>query len=526
MIIYHAVTYYHILKFTLHKLNYHINDKAVLLVPGPLQRKCSGLFTDDTKKNIFSAVYFYNWHPNPPQGSKQHKIDEIDKQMAEWFGEGYMDEVSEINVCSAAYYFGVWLAEKKIKFNWFEEADGFLSTPYFLQNADRDCNKVRYNMAEELGLYTGENENIINKYVKVEAQAPGVCDENTRDFNVLDELKKLNEEQKSMLLSFFDVPLDLKFEKNSAIILTQHFVNMNMLTYEESALLYQLTTDYYLNDCKLYYKWHPTDITDYPDFMDGVTMVGGSFPSELLTIMANEPIKICGSIESSGTKNLASMCEKILLFDRDYVLNSWKNNNRYYLCTKIMELFEKVPFYMLGMNECHINNMLEFGDVNIDTELTFLDGFIRSEDNAAAGIYFIDKGDEVDSLILDMFYEKANDNDVYVFLNANNENCFWPIKDEMHCVVKEIEISALEQEKYGADVWYERVYIFSKNENMLERIANMKYVKELKQTGVKTVVPELQDKDKEIAILRGMLTATEAQLKKCVEENKILKGKL
>ena len=43
----------------------------------------------------------------------------------------------------------------------------------------------------------------------------------------------------------------------------------------------------------------------------------------------------------------------------------------------------------------------------------------------------------------------------------------------------------------------------------------MKYVKLLLNTGVKSVVEEISDTDTKIAVLKGMLKATEEQLLQC-----------
>lgn len=523
MVIYHTVTYYHILKSAVHKLRFHPDEDGAILVPIGLERKCSGLLNFTAQDAVFSNVCYYAWHNNPPGGDVELKAKEIDAQLEEWFGKDYLSQFSEINICSAAYYFGIWAVEKKLHFHWFEEADGFLSQPHFIQDADRTNNPVRYKIAEELGNYTGDNPCVLSKVVKMSAQLPGFHDDLAVDFDVLREMKLLSKEQQQILLDFFDVPKELSFPHNSALMLTQHFSNMNMLTYEEQALIYQLTCDYYLEGYHLFFKWHPTDITDYPSFMEDVTMISGSFPAELLTLVIQEPLKVCGSIESSGTKNLAPICDRILLFKREYITDTFMQNHRYYFCLKLMEQFPDRPVCTIGMSQSHLENLLEFGDVSVRNGITYLETAEEAMAIQAPQIYLVGSPKDTADLMLEEFLNNRNPEDMMVFLNSNDENAFWQIRGQIPYIVKEIRIRALEPELYGNETGCERLFIFSQDKSLLKKVNEMKYIKKLLQTGVETAVFAEQDKDVQIAALKGMLKATEIQLHRYMAENKQLK---
>jgi len=508
-------------------LRFHPDKEAAILVPQMLERKCSGLFPSHSGENIFSKVFFFDWNANPPEGARSKKIEEISKQMEEWFGEEPLSKFEEINVCRSSYYFGIWIVEKKQPYNWFEDADGKLSRAEIFKNtADKRTNPMRFEWADELGNYTGDNPYVLKKFVNLSAQLPDFYDPLAVDFNIVEEIKKLSSDKKKLLLKFFDTPESFSFGNNSALFLTQHFANVKMLTYEEQALIYQLTCDYYLSSYDLYFKWHPTDITPYTSFMDNVTMIPGNFPSELLVILVDTKFKVCASIESSGTLNLSSICDRILLFNMEYITTTFKHNHRYYFSAKLLETLPDYPVCAIGFNQIHMNNLLEFSDVNVKNQITYTQSFTEVEPCSVARIYLIGSCGDVSIETLDAFYASCFEQDILVFLNIDAENYFWPIRNTVPYLVKEIRFRAIDQETYGKSEGCERIFIFTRNQSAMKEVKQMKYVKQLLQTGVETAVFASSDKDVQIAALSGMLKATEAQLDKYIAENRELKKKL
>lgn len=524
MVIYHAITYYHILKCAIHKLKCHYNDTAILLVPHTLVHKCSGLFPEGQPEKIFDRVLFFQWNTNPPGGDKEIKLREINEQLADWFGKNYLDDFSEVNICSAAYYFGIWAAERHVKYNWFEEADGMLSKAYFLQESDHKMNPIRYQMAEDTGNYTGDNDCVIKKYINLAAQEQVFSDERIENFNVLNELYLLTPEHQKMLLKFFDVPQELHFESNSALVLTQHFANMRLLSYEHQILIYQLTLDYYLGEYSIYFKLHPSDLADYASAIENVTILSGQFPSELLLLLLKEPIEVCCSIESSGTKNLAPICKRILLFERDYITTTFLQNHRYYFCLKIMEIFPAMPVCAIGMSRTHLENLLEFGDLKLNNEITYIDTLEEVPASEGPRLYLIGNIRDFDADKFRIFINTHCESDIFLFLNANDENYFFEFRNQIPYIAKEIVIRATDQHTYGTSVSVERIFIFSRDQEAMECIKKMKYVKQLLQTGVETIVFPSTDKDVQIAALKGMLKATEVEMNIYREENRKLKA--
>lgn len=524
MILYHAITTYHILRFAVHKLVNHRDEDAILLIPAFLVREPSGLQSG----SIFSKVIKFRWEREINGLTEKAVLQYVGKQLKEYLPGMDIRTFTEINVASAAYLFGSWLFEQQIPYNWFEEADGRFSYPEPIMQDDARIAPMRYQLAAARGAYTGDTPYVQKKYMKFSSQKPGFEDPLAVNFSVTEEMQKLNEQDKETLLDFFDVPRDFRILPGSALMLTQHFANLRVLTYAEHILCYQLTTDYYLGDWNLYYKWHPSDVMAYPSFIENVHMIPGQFPSELLPLVCEKPFEIGASISSTGIRNIDTLCRRILLFDETY-LASFQYNHQYYFCIKLMELFPEYPIISLDMNLLQLKNMAEFSGVSVKP--TFLDAHnaLADPDQSLAQRPHIClastcMGQDMD--LMREIRESLHPDSIYVFLDLEQTGSFLVLADALgKPIVKEIEISALEPDLYGQEKGKLYVYIFVENENSRRKIQTMKYVKKLIHTGIETAVFPQEDKDLRILILKGMLKATENQLQVLQKENEELKRK-
>lgn len=523
MVIYHAITTYHIFKFCIHKLRYHKNDKALLLVPNFLLRKPSGVIAPSLS-GIFADIYFFNWERKKVD-SEQTIIKFVDKEMASALKSTSLSEITEVNVARAAYMFSTWLIHNKISFQWFEEADGRLSQPEPIMNDDKRIFPLRYELAQKNRMYTGDNPYVARKFIRMESQTPGFHDPMAVDFDPVREMKLLAPDDQEKLLQFFDVPRNLDFKANCVLMMTQHFSNLNILSYMDHALCYQLTADYYLEGYEAYYKWHPSDLMPYSSFMEKVHMIDGQFPTELLTLMVKEPFEIGASINSTGILNLKSICRRILTFNQDYLHTFW-HNHQYYFAIKLMELF---PFYetaAIGMNQIQLENMRGFSGTDIAGKIFFQETLSQSDFGRSGRIYLIGRVQRELMEFIEKHYEQLIPGNIFVFLNLYDEYECYPLMKEHPFTVKEIHINDLGSHCLRPFLDCRRMILFTSDQSQRERIETMKYTKRLLNTGAETVVFESMDKDIQIAALNGMLKATEAELLKYTEENAQLKERL
>lgn len=516
MIIYHAITTYHILKAALHKLNYHTNEKAILLVPSFLRRCPIGL----TKTDLFNKVVFFKWDNKFYADDNENSICErIDKELFASLCPYSINDVQEINVFSAAYSFGAWLCHKGIHFNWFEEADGRFSDSEPIMRNDAEIAPIRYSIALKYDLYNAQNPLIENIYINVKRQTGSYKGDNIIDFDVTDEIRLLNDEAKKKLLDFFGVPESIQVQPNSILLLTQHFHGLRMMSWEEHVLCYQMTCDFFLDGYSIYCKIHPSDLMPYEEFLSITGKLSGDYPSELLPLVTNAHFEIGASISSTGILNLSSIFDRMLLFDENYV-KTFLHNIYYYGVLKIASKFLDKDVYVVGSNETQFQNLIDFGDTEIHNRVLFFGSIKDIPENRGSGIVVVCSREQLESVDLAMA-EAAND-DIYVFCADGRNACYNQLR-KTSVIIQDMILSSLNNEVKDQSVY--RLFVLSKNRNYLRSVAKMKYEKDLINTGIKiSVNPTPNDADS--IILKGMLKATEEQLQIYVDENTALKRQL
>lgn len=512
MILYYTITAYHILKFAVHKLRFHPDEDAILLIPEFLLRKFSGF----ENKLIFSKCISFSWERQKNLTPEQifEKINVEFKSKTKGLS---LKDFSEINVCRCAFYFGSWLVYNKQPFNWFEEADGRLSQPEPIMEDDSRLAPERYEFAVQNGLYTGDNPCVLKKYVKMSSQLPDFYDPLAENYDVMEEMNKLSRKDKKRLLDFFDVPKELTFKPHSVLMLTAHFCNLRVMSYEEHALCYQLTSDYFLDGYNLYYKVHPSDLMPYRSFMDDVEIVPAHFPAELLTLILDEAFEIGASVSSTGIYNISSICKKILIFNQEYISSFWQNH-RYYFCVKVMEQFPDYKVCAIGTNSKQLENMITFGGVIAERGVDFCENINDVVKSGPPTIYFVGAQNRPSDEELNALFDLAGSSDIIVFLNEDDEYYFYNVMKKHDFIIKELQITA-EDEEYGRLDSYEHIVIFTDSAEARRKVNEMKFTKRLTQTGAELNVLSTMDKDVQIMALKGMLKATETQFEKYMDEN-------
>lgn len=504
MILYHAITVYHILKFVVHKLRFHPEDDAILLYPDFLVRSFKGI----KQTSVFSKCIIFNWEKNYENVNSNYIFKEIEHELSKKTDGYKIEDFSEINVCRSAYYFGSFLVSKNILFQWFEEADGRLSQPEPIMEDDSRIFPKRYEMAFNNGLYTGNNSCVLKKYIKMSAQLPGFYDPLAVDFDVMKEMNMLSDKDKNRLLDFFNVPRDLTFKPHSAIVLTAHFCNLRVMTYEEHALCYQLTSDYFLNGYKLYFKVHPSDLMPYQSFMDDVEIIPAHFPSELLTLVYDKPFDIGASVSSTGIYNISPLYKKVLIFNQEYIKTFWYNHH-YYFCARLTEEFPGYRLCGINLNQKQLKNMMVFGISEENRAIDFFDSLQDVVCSSASTLYFIGSMKELDEEELQGFLDKRKSTDVIVFLNENNTYPCYELMKKETFTVKELRLRSNEQEDFKQLESRMDIIIFTDDAENKRKVEAMKFTKKLLQTGAELNVLSNLDKDVHIAALKGMLKATE-----------------
>lgn len=519
MVLYHTVSTYHILRSILHKMNYNESEEAVLLVPSFFPKLPYALKTRENNK-IFSKIIYYEWEYKRYEDYPADVYKEIDECLAKFLGSDYLEKISEYNVFNAGRFFGSYLAENNIEFNWFEEADGRYANPYPPMYDDKRMHPERYLLANKLGLYTGENECIKNIYISKKANLCIEDKENIIDFDANNELSKLSNSQiEDMLLFWGALGSKIEIEENSALLMSQHFCNIKLITFEEQALLYQLTVDYFLSDKKLYLKMHPSDLFPYEEFIEGIELLEADYPSELLKYVCENRFDIVGAVSSTGVRNLEDISERCLLINEDYI-HSYVDNDLYYFASKVIEMFDEMDVMMLGGNEIQMQAMLTFG---ISRDRTV--NVVKEIDTSILNNKIIIISDDVEKTLLEKVSECEKNNCIIILLKLSGNPYELQLIENLYKSVKTVRTFSKESEE--AKLLYENMlFVLSDDEEYIRKVDAMGYEKILRNTKLNVRVDKNLDADTQVAILSGMLEATEKSLKYYIEENRMLEKEL
>lgn len=510
MILYHTVSTYHILRSILHKLNYRKNEDAILLVPKRFIDLPYGL---QNGNNIFCKIIYYDWEFKKYENYPDDVFADIDRILSDEIDLDYREKITEYNIFNAARFLGSFLASNNIHFNWFEEADGrYLKYEPPMLDDKRMYNK-RYELASSLGLYSAENECIDTIYLSLDDNPGVIEDEKIRDFDVNIEISKLSTEDSNEVMRFWGVEKEsITISENSAMLMTQHFCNIRIISFEEQVLLYQMFVDYFLEGYNIYLKMHPSDNFPYSAFINNIVNINAKYPAELLKFALVGKFKIVAAVSSTGVLNLKNISDKQLCINQDYTIN-FRNNDLYYFAAKLCQAFPNHNIVYAGVDESILENMISYS-INYEGKKKAM--YYSHNDTIKETIIILDEN--IDEDILKSIKESVFNNVVICILSTNGSLDELELIKKYFSTAKNIIMECAEDEEI---VTKKNVIVISDIEDNIRKVDKMKYYKLLKNSQLIVRVDENLDKDSKILILEGMLSATEKTLYKYVQENEI-----
>ncbi len=321
MILYHAITTYHLLFFIVHKLIYAKNEEAIIIYPQTLYDKYPQL---ETSLNfVFNGTHqIYN--SSRSEVLSITNLPGFEKIICD------IKSFSDIYIAGAQNAFAFWLVENEIPFIFVEEACGRLSRPEVIMKNDQAIDEVRFSKALKYGLYTGENELIKKVLCNVSAQQEGWDNSKKQDFDLFYEMSKLSNQEKTAIMQFFNAPM-IEGEQGT-IVLTQHFANLLMMTYEDQLNIYKSIVSFFLEGTNIVFKLHPDDLADYEKVIPRIHTIKSKYPSELLPMLVKDPLKWnIATISSTGINILANSFNTMISFGTAYEKNFIDNSIIYFI---------------------------------------------------------------------------------------------------------------------------------------------------------------------------------------------------
>lgn len=311
MVLYHAVSSYQLLEVMLHRRAFHPKAKAVLLLPDFITAKYPRY-----KKLVpafFDEVYLFPYLKIPHRGEPLVMQDAV--RAYEQLVPYSLSDFQLIYIAGAHFYFSLCLIQRRIPFIFFEDAAGMLSRAGVLYDALQNRFPVHAAIARKHGLFDGSNPLVKQIICLKSAQDRDVSSPRYQNFSVEEALEKMPPRQRQRLIRFF-IRRRIRAEAD-AILLTQHFANLGIMSREEQQCLYTGLRDGSLQGLRLIIKPHPDDTLDYRGIFPDAYVIREIFPAELLPyIFRRKPGTVC-ALDSTGCENLRGHF-RIIQLGRDH----------------------------------------------------------------------------------------------------------------------------------------------------------------------------------------------------------------
>lgn len=524
MILYHAVSTYQLLHCIVHKEVFYKDKTCHLILPEFIKDKFTNYM--ELEGSFFDKVYTFgltNW-----KRGDENLIENVNGAFITFFNENNIKLVNydEIIVGCPHYYFGIYLVANDIKFTFIEDASGMLSRPDFLRKIIENVSPYRYKVSEEYGLFTGRHDAIqkiiCNENVQVEDY--DLSGLNIEHFDLVEEMNNLGNPFVDKIINFFSINEKIFIKENSIVILTQHFNNLNLLSFDEQKNIYQLIVDYFASEYNIVFKPHPDDRMYYDMLFPDSINIQTKFPSELIPFVFTQRPKAVMTITSTSINSLVNYFKNPIRFSMNFE-KQFEITHRYYCALRIIsELDSHIStIHAINTDISIINNLAKHSELNLKNKKIVKSNFKSATSDRIVIIDDIEQNKSVNAGTIKNFLNVVSVDAIVIFLNSNNQYLFYdyPNKEVMKYLIP-IEIVHTNSSDKRVDK-IETVYIFSKRSEIRDMANKIKLEKDLKNLNKTLSVSTLSDEQIRIKILEGILEATEKRLNYYISKDNELK---
>lgn len=463
----------------------------------------------DTVKVLDANYRFFN--------SKEDTVQYLRREL------GPFESYSDIYVWGAHFSIGISLVEQGIPFYYGEDGAGLLSTPSVLEGiAVKDSLLSKYySHIKVLGLYDGSAPCIRLKVCNTAAQTSGfICDSSVLNLDPVWELKTMPNAARQRIIDFFMHGLSLHVPEHASVLLTQHFTNLQILSFNQQILLYQLAVDYFFPHDKLVIKPHPDDIMYYHHLFPEAQIIREKFPSEFLPFILDNQPDCAATVSSTAIFNLRGHYPKVFELDSRYE-KMFPMTHRYYAAMVLAQRLG-LPVVCEGVNEVLAQRLGETLSGQIPTVSVCGDFpdkpcLLLVDDVTGQG----EAGRERVRMLLDTL----PDGSCAVLLNSQNDFC-WYDYDRRELWTHMVPITLRKQrlgtddEDFYASLEEETIYVYSQNKELLDMAKDTRIEKELPHTGLHVSTAAFTPEQERIKMLEGILAATERRLLYYIEKER------
>lgn len=520
MIIYYAMTKFHLIFSITHKMDVHKKEAAVLFLAEGMQD------IESISKRILESGVFEKVYVVPEQELKKN-LEPLREESADTQKEKNVRKFAEavknwlpvritgrdtIYIANDHWGIGTYCIYYHIPYIYYEDGAGMLSKPDYSYELVRRMNVTHAAMAKYLGAF-GQNGYVTEKLADLESQTEGFYDTKAKHYSVREKLEIMTEAEMQKILYIFNAPR-YEIDGCGTILLTEHFANMKRLSIEGQRELYALLVDLFGTDKRLFIKPHPNDYAvDYGRLFQGAELIARSVPSELLPYCFRGKLDLGLAACSTSVFGLKNILSRTIRFDID-IENYYKQLLKYYV---FMQMRKRFAWHNIVAWNVHMDLMEAFG---------IRDVTVYREDGAYGenSILLIDSCNKQRNTAL---WRKSMDRfSAVIFLD---EEAMFPVDDEvLHSIVPvRIKKESLNGQKTVLSEEEEILWIYSKEKLTIEQSGKIRMRKTMKYSRTILDVQALtNDKDIQIKILEGNLESALVRIEGYLENEKKLNERI
>lgn len=478
MVLYHAITAYHLLECIIHKNIYHPNDSSTILISSFIQNTYPQ-YKKLVGNNLFSKVI-----PIKIGNLISNNSSNPEQEILNYFDNIIPSNFKNIYVCGTYREFACYLCIKNIKFSAFEDAAGCISRYMNQLNYDKSNQPYLYNVVNKYKLYNCDNPLIEHIFVDVDAQLSGYTNHKIIHFKVTNRIQYLTSNVMNSIYDFFEVNVKNFIGKDICLLLTQWFcINGKLINDSTIVLMYQLFVDLFFNmddNDKLILKLHPADSVNYNKYFREDEIINSKFPIEIISYKNKIKFKKVFSINSTSALQFKSLSKEVKLFPG--IFNIRKKLLKYFIAFKLISLLPSYSNYFHCNINDHVLNTLYDSINKTDCKSKPLD-IIK---NVNHSLFILeDTGNNSINKILNSINNLSSNSIAILIPNGLNLDLY---KNHYRDLIA-INISKRKTKENVLDnMEDEFVCIFCKDPKIREKIKGFTFTKTLKYTGIEITV--------------------------------------
>ncbi len=343
-ILYNATSAYGLLCCMLHKLTFHADESAEIMLSVWRKDKIPAVRDTDIFVNVILWDDLKYRSIDYAMDKVLQNATEVEFLEQEWrFFKEYekllpfkISNYKKIIIAGNSMPFGCYLERNQVPYDMIEDGAGIFSNPALLLNFIQNTYPLlEQYMIRKYKIFEG-SKYCVNTYINYAAQKGKYSESNTVDFQPVKLVEKLPSWQRRRIFRVFGIKEAHETNrKKTCLLLTYPLAQREKITVEAEKKIYALLADIFANGYEEYHlKAHPDDRTDFSEIED-FKIINRQVLSELLWYETKTEYDIAISVVSTSLNNLLCIRRGVTMdevFSKEY-----KNLIKYFCCVKIAE---------------------------------------------------------------------------------------------------------------------------------------------------------------------------------------------